>query len=104
MQPVTTMYRNDLESEERQTARAASATLPALADAELAAHAGLEALNHSAIDSHVLCPRAQAADVLVEQMDGEAQKCLHRTRRLGVVIESSRLRRRTAWLRIRKTK
>ena len=98
------MYRNDLESEERQTARAASATLPAPADAEPTAHAGLEALNHPAMDSHVLCPRAQAADVLVEQMDGEAQKCLHRTRHIDVVLESSRLRRRTAWLRIRRTK
>lgn len=98
------MYRNDLESEERQTARAASATLPALAEAELTAHAGLEALDHPAIDSHVVCPRAQAAEVLLERMYGEAQKYLHRTRHLDVVLESSRLRRRTAWLRIRRTK
>ena len=104
MQPVTTMYRSDLESEERQTARAASATLPASADAELAARAGIEALDHPAIDSHALCPRVQATDVLLERMDGEAQKYLHRTRHLDVVLQSGRLRRRTAWLRTRRTK
>ena len=104
MQPVTTMYRNDLESEERQTARPASATLPAPADAEPTAHAGIGALDRPAIDSHVLCPRAQAADVLLDRMDGEAQKYLHRTRHLDVVLQSSRLRRRTAWLCTRRTK